>query len=111
MTGVASLAVMMVTAGGVRAETVIVQGADGAAGVMGGDPISGGDGESVAAVAGSVHPITFPQNEGTATGGNGGEGGFGEFGAGGGGNGGAATAKAGTAITSGSAGADAGAGA
>jgi hypothetical protein len=49
MTGVASLAFMMVTAGGVRAETVIVRGADGAAGVMGGDPISGGDGESVAA--------------------------------------------------------------
>ena len=50
MTGVASLAFVMVSAGGVRAEIVTVQGDDGAAGADGvnpGDPgLPGGDGES-----------------------------------------------------------------
>jgi hypothetical protein len=48
MTGVASLAFLMVSAGGVRAEIVTVQGDDGAAGADGvnpGDPgLPGGDG-------------------------------------------------------------------
>ena len=50
ITGAASLAFMMMGAAGVRAEIVIVEGADGAAGADGvnpGDPgLSGGDGES-----------------------------------------------------------------
>ena len=62
MTGVASLAFAMVSAGGVRAEIVIVQGDDSAAGADGvnpGDPgFQGGDGESVTAGAGSTQPIT-----------------------------------------------------
>ena len=64
MMGVASLAVMMATAAGARADIVTVQGDDGAAGADGvnpGDPgMPGGDGESVAANAGSVQPITPP---------------------------------------------------
>src|ERR1700733_7208220 len=72
MTGVASLAFTMMGTAGVRAETVIVQGDDGAAGDPG-QP--GGNGEPVAADAGSVHPITAPLNRATATGGNGGQGG------------------------------------
>jgi hypothetical protein len=64
MTGVASLAFVMASAGGVRADIVTVQGDDGAAGADGvnpGDPgMPGGDGESVAANAGSVQPITPP---------------------------------------------------
>ena len=81
MTGVASLAFVMVSAGGVRAEIVTVQGDDGAAGADGvnpGDPgMPGGDGESVSASAGSTQPITAPLNKATATGGNGGQGGNG----------------------------------
>src|ERR1700690_2275288 len=81
MTGVASLAFAMVSAGVVRAELVTVQGDDGAAGANGvnpGDPgLPGGDGESVAANAGSTQPITAPVNKATATGGNGGRGGNG----------------------------------
>jgi hypothetical protein len=64
MTGAASLAFMMMGPAGVRADIVIVQGDDGAAGADGvnpGDPgMPGGDGESVAANAGSVQPITPP---------------------------------------------------
>jgi hypothetical protein len=60
MTGVASLAFMMMGAGAVRAETVLVQGANGANGAdavnSGEDGMPGGDGESVAAEAGSAHP-------------------------------------------------------
>jgi hypothetical protein len=62
MTGVATLALVVVAPAAVRAETVIVLGDDGAAGADGvnsGDPgMPGDDGESVAANAGSVHPIT-----------------------------------------------------
>lgn len=103
MTGVASLAFMMMGVAGVRAEVVIVQGDNGAAGDPG---QSGGDGELVEANAGSVHPITSPLNKATATGGNGGVGGDGANGSNGG-NGGAATATAATSIASGSAEADA----
>src|ERR1700733_5402453 len=77
MTGVASLAFVVTRAGGVRADIVAVQGDDGAAGSDGvnpGDPgMPGGDGESVAADAGSLHPVTAPLNKSTATGGNGGQ--------------------------------------
>ena len=77
MTGVASLAFMMVGAGGVRAEIVTVQGDDGAAGADGVNPgdngMPGGDGELVSANAGSAQPITAPLNKATATGGNGGQ--------------------------------------
>ena len=96
MTGVASLAVMAMGPAGVRAEIVIVQGDDGAAGDPG-EP--GGNGEPVAADAGSTHPITAPLNTATASGGSGGQGGNG----GNGGNGGAASATAATAVISGSA--------
>jgi hypothetical protein len=55
MTGVASLAFVMASAGGVRAEIVTVQGDDGAAGadgVFSDDPgLPGGEGESVTANA------------------------------------------------------------
>jgi hypothetical protein len=110
MTGVASLAVMMASAAGARAEIVTVQGADGAAGadgVFSGDNgMPGGDGESVSANAGSAQPITAPLNKATATGGNGGAGGNGFIGdtegnGGKGGNGGASNATASTAIVSG----------
>jgi hypothetical protein len=113
MTGVASLAFLMVGAGGVRAEIVTVQGDDGPAGEDGVNPgdngMPGDDGESVSANAGSTQPITAPLNKGTATGGNGGAGGNGaEVGSGGGGGGGgSATAFAGTSIVSGVAEADA----
>jgi hypothetical protein len=64
MTGVASLAFVMVSAGGLRAEIVTVQGDDGAAGadgVFSGDNgMPGGDGESVSGNAGSAQPITAP---------------------------------------------------
>jgi hypothetical protein len=114
MTGAASLAFVVLAPAIVRAETVIVQGTDGAAGGVNpdGDGLPGGDGESVAADAGSVHPITFPLNQATATGGNGGAGGNGAdvgigSNGGNGGNGGAASATAATTINSGSAEADA----
>ena len=116
MTGAASLAFVAMAPAWVRAETVIVQGTDGAPGADGVNPgddgMPGGDGEPAAANAGSVHPITFPLNHATATGGNGGVGGnsagVGNGGKGGnGGNGGAATATAATTIISGSAEADA----
>jgi hypothetical protein len=88
MTGVASLAFVMVSEGGVRADIVTVQGDDGAAGadgVFSGDNgMPGGDGESVSANAGSAQPITAPLNKATATGGNGGQGGNGDGGGGGG---------------------------
>ena len=96
MTGVASLAIMMMSAAGVRADIVIVQGDDGAAGADGvnpGDPgLPGGDGELVSANAGSAQPITAPLNKATATGGNGGQGGNGATG-GNGGNGGTAALR------------------
>jgi hypothetical protein len=95
MTGVASLAFTIMGAGVVRADIVIVQGDDGVAGDPG-QP--GGDGESVAADAGSPHPITALLNEAAATGGHGGNDG----------NGGAAGATAATAVISGSAEADTG---
>ena len=116
MTGVASLAFVMVSAGGLRAEIVTVQGEDGAAGEDGVNPgdngMPGDDGESVSANAGSTQPITAPLNKATATGGNGGQGGNGDDGVRRrqwrqGGNGGASSATASTTIISGSAEADA----
>ena len=69
MTGVASLAFVMISAGGVRAEIVTVQGDDGPTGEDGvnpGDPgMLGGDGEPVSANAGSAQPITAPLNKAT----------------------------------------------
>ena len=63
------------------AETVVVQsddGDDGDDGAYPGDPgMPGSDGESVVADAGSVHAVTPPLNEATATGGEGGTGGNG----------------------------------
>jgi hypothetical protein len=104
MTGVATLAFVMVGVGGVSAEIVTVQGDDGPAGEDGvnpGDPgMLGGDGEPVSANAGSAQPITAPLNKATVTGGNGGQGGNGAIG-GNGGNGGASNATASTAIVSG----------
>jgi plasmid stability protein len=101
MTSAASLALMMMGAAGVRAEIVTVQGDDGAAGADGVNPgdngMPGGNGESVAANAGSAQPITAPLNKATATGGSGGQGG----------NGGASNATASTAIVSGPAESDA----
>src|SRR5580692_5830597 len=81
LTGAASLAFMMASAAGARADIVIVQGDDGAAGADGVNPgdngMPGGDGESVSANAGSTQPITAPLNRAKATGGNGGQGGQG----------------------------------
>jgi hypothetical protein len=113
MTSVASLALAVMAPAMARAEIVTVQGDNGEAGANGVDPgdpgMPGVDGESVAANAGSVHPITAPINISTATGGNGGLGGNGvDSGNGGnGGNGGAAVATAATTLISGSAGAGA----
>jgi hypothetical protein len=111
MTGVASLALVMVSAGGLRAEIVTVQGDGGAAGSdasnSGNDAQSGGEGESVSANAGSTQPITAPKNQAIAGGGGGGQGGNGVYGdtaaesGGAGGNGGAADAAAFTTIVSG----------
>ena len=110
MTGVASLAFVMISAGGVRAEIVTVQGDDGPAGEDGVNPgdngMPGDDGEPVSANAGSAQPITALLNKATVTGGNGGQGGNGAIG-GNGGNGGASNATASTAIVSGPAEADA----
>jgi hypothetical protein len=115
MAGAASLAFMMVGSGGVRAELVTVQGDDGAADADGVNPVDpglpGGNGESVAANAGSTQPMTAPLNKAMATGGNGGAGGNGLAGGNGnggdGGNGGTSNATASTTIVSGSAEADA----
>ena len=75
MTVVASLAFVMVSAGGVRAEIVTAQGADGANAVDGDPDVPAGEGESVTATAGSMQPVTAPSNSAFATGGNGGSGG------------------------------------
>jgi hypothetical protein len=110
------LALITASAAGVHAETVTVQGVDGANAADGVDPdgpvLPGGEGESVAANAGGVHPITSPQNTATAAGGNGGNGGANgadtDFSLGGnGGNSGAAASTAATSIASGPAEADA----
>src|ERR1700735_1340675 len=81
MTGVATLAFVMVGVGGVAAEIVTVQADAGPAGANGVNPgdngMPGDDGESVSANAGSAQPITAPLNKATATGGNGGQGGNG----------------------------------
>src|SRR5580704_15389253 len=109
MTGVASLAFMVMGAAQVRADIVTVQGDDGLPGAdgvnLGDNGMPGGDGESVSANAGSAQPITAPLNKTTATGGNGGQGGNGAIG-GNGGNGGASNATASTAIIFGPAEAD-----
>jgi hypothetical protein len=110
-----SLALMMASAVGVRAEDVTVQGANGATGANGVNPGDlgqpGGDAGGATASAGSADPI----NEATAIGGNGGRGGTNFFGpppnfetAGAkGGSGGDASAGATTTIISGPAEADA----
>jgi hypothetical protein len=105
MIGVASVAFMMVSAGGVRAETVIVHGTDGANAVDGDPDVPATGGEPVTAAAGSMQPVTDPSNSASATGGNGGNGGN-DPGNGTGAPGGAATATAATTVISGSAGAD-----
>jgi hypothetical protein len=115
MTGAASLALTMMVAAELRAETVSVGGTDGAAGADGVNPgddgAPGGDGGSVTASAGSAHSVTDPANQALAGGGNGGRGGDAaplgdsgfEAGIGGdGGNGGSAGATAATAVTFGS---------
>jgi hypothetical protein len=87
-------------------------GDDGVAGADGVNPgdsgLPGGDGESVAANAGSALPITAPLNKATATAGNGGIGGdgipldySGATGGGNDGNGGAAATTATTTIITG----------
>jgi hypothetical protein len=113
--GVASLALGVIAPAVVRAETVSVQGEDGANGTGCGSDCNGSDGDPappVAAIAGSASHITSPVNQATATGGSGGGGGGPNFfdnglsGTGNGGNGGtggAASATAGTTILSGSA--------
>lgn len=72
MTGAASLAVMMASAAGARAEIVTVQGEDGFPGADGANPNSpgqpGGDGELVVAIGGSVQPVTAPLNKAMAAG-------------------------------------------
>src|SRR5580704_9881563 len=109
MTSAVSLAFTLMAAEAGRAEIVIVQGDDGAAGADGVDPgdngVPGGDGESVTANAGSAQPVTAPLNKATATGGNGGAGGngAGDGNGGIGGEGGAAQATAATTIIFGSA--------
>ena len=64
LTGVASLAFVMGSAGGLRAEIVTVQGANGANGADGVNPgddgMPGADGKSAIATAGSAQPITAP---------------------------------------------------
>jgi hypothetical protein len=106
MTGAASLAFVMVSAGGVRAETAIVHGTDGANAVDGDPDVPATGGEPATATAGSMQPVTDPGNSASATGGNGGNGGN-DFGNGTGAPGGAATATATTTAISGSAEADA----
>jgi hypothetical protein len=102
MTGAASLAFTMMSAGEVHAETVLVQGADGANAVDGNPNVPATSGESVTATAGSTQPVTDPSNSAFATGGNGGNGGN-NFGNGTGAPGGGATATAATTVVSGSA--------
>jgi hypothetical protein len=106
MTTAASLALLMTGAGEGRAESVFVQGADGANAVDGDPDVPATSGESVAATAGSTQPVTAPSNSAFATGGNGGNGGN-DLGNGTGQPGGAATARAATTVNSGSAEADA----
>jgi hypothetical protein len=103
------LALMTASAAGVHAETVVVQGTDGANGddadIPGDNGQPGGSGGFAAANAGSTHPTTSPLNGATAIGGNGGAGGSAtaDGSAGPGGGGGDATATAATAIESSSA--------
>ena len=106
MTGAASLALLMTGAREGRAESVSVQGADGANAIDNNPDVPATGGESVTATAGSMQRVTDPSNSAFATGGNGGNGGndpgngMGQFG-------GDATATAATAVISGSAEADA----
>jgi hypothetical protein len=104
MASAASLVFLMTGAGEGRAESVFVQGADGANAI---DPdVQATSGESVGATAGSMQPVTDPSNSASAIGGNGGNGGN-EFANGTGAPGGGATATATTTVISGSAEADA----
>ncbi|MGC2784524.1 MAG: PEP-CTERM sorting domain-containing protein [Roseiarcus sp.] len=104
MAGAASLTLLMIVAGEGRAETVSVQGANGADFIYPDEPAT--DGESVTATAGSMQPVTDPYNSAYATGGNGGQGVSDLIGQSGG-NGGSASATAATTVISGSAEADA----
>jgi hypothetical protein len=70
MTGAASLALLMIGAAEGRAESVFVQGANGANFIYGNPDVPATDGESVTATAGS----TDPYNSAYAIGGNGGQG-------------------------------------
>ncbi len=102
MTSAASLALLMTGAGEGRAESVFVQGANGANAVDGDPDVPATSGESVTATAGSMQPVTDSGNSASATGGNGGNGGN-DPGNGSGQQGGTAVASAATNVISGSA--------
>jgi hypothetical protein len=106
MAGAASLAFVMTGAREGRAETVSVQGADGANAIDDDPDVAAVIGESVTATAGSTQPVTAPSKSAFARGGNGGNGGN-DPGNGAGEAGGSATATAATTLISGSAEADA----
>jgi hypothetical protein len=97
MTGAASLALLMIGAAEGRAESVFVQGANGANFIYGDPDVPATDGESVTATAGS----TDPYNSASAIGGSGGQGVSDNVGESGG-NGGDASATAATTVISGS---------
>jgi hypothetical protein len=104
ITGAASLAFMMTGAAEGRAESVFVQGANGANFIDDNDPAT--DGGSATATAGSTQPVTGPYNSAYAIGGNGGAG-VSDYVGQSGGNGGDASATAATTAISGPAEADA----
>jgi hypothetical protein len=106
MTGVASLALLMTGAAESRAESVFVQGANGANFICGDPDVPATSGESVTATAGSMRPVTDPYDSAYAIGGNGGQG-VSDLVGESGGNGGSASATAATTVISGSAEADA----
>ncbi len=110
MTGVASLAFILMGAPGIHAEDVTVWGAYGGNGADGVNPGDWGEAGGGGAPATASAISTDPLNTATAVGGNGGDGGNGAdyfLPGGDGGKGGAGNAAAVTSIVSGSAGADA----
>ena len=106
MTGAASLAFMMTGAAEGRAESVFVQGANGANFIYGNPDVPATGGGSATATAGSMQPVTDPYNSAYAIGGNGGQG-VSDLVGQSGGWGGNASATAATTVISGSAEADA----
>ena len=74
MTSAASLALLMTGAAEGRAESVFVQGANGANFIYGNPDVPATDGGSATATAGSMQPVTDPYNSAYAVGGNGGQG-------------------------------------